>query len=99
MAATLIEVALTGGITAAMIAWVMAMISLWGQPPRPRRPDPVPDLAPEPDLTVLHYCQGCGHRHRHMWMGWTPEGTYRCLVCCETKGDLSCPYPMNATTR
>jgi hypothetical protein len=35
-----------------------------------------------PESRVLAYCAGCGCNHRTLWMDWTPEGTYRCVVCC-----------------
>lgn len=35
------------------------------------------------DTTALTFCQGCGCRHRSMWMRWTPTGLFRCVVCCD----------------
>lgn len=74
-----------------VLLWCLAIrISLWrvnGCGTRPPTPEPVPDRF----STVLVWCQGCGHRHRTMWMEWTPENTYRCNSCCGT------PIPERST--
>ena len=46
-----------------------------------RRRRPVPAVLDE-DPHRLSYCEGCGCRHRRSNMDWTPEGVFRCQVCC-----------------
>lgn len=43
---------------------------------------PLSVLAPKANNATLCYCTGCGCRHRRLWMNWSEDGAYRCIVCC-----------------
>ena len=64
----------------ALVSWLHRHHSVHG---RDEGLDAADDISNADDSTVLVLCGGCGCRHRRAWMDWTPQGTYRCVVCCK----------------